>query len=544
MGYGYGNIVQEIVTQQVGPTPNLLQQTGAFISEGATQLKPGSYSLLTQLSDLTPLLTSVHYGLAITSAVYSSVTLAVTVQTTVPHGFDIGTTPYLTLAGFTPSGYNGAWLCTITTANQFTFLPGSSLAATSVVGTYSQNLILSATWASNLVTVTTSSPHGLTAADTPILTIASMLPAGYNGTFTCTVTGTTTFTYPLTTNPGSATQFGVWIEEDVAELYAMATTFFAQGATQSVYVLEVGPLGSTDAIAYLTSWLITNPGFFYGFLVPRDWANQITFYGSGGLLASYQSPSSKLYFWVTMTTGNYTNFTNLQKDVVGLIEAPGVAGTNEFSLAACFYVALNYKPNVTNQVTPYSFSFVYGVTPYPTMGNGALFATLKAAAVNIIATGAEGGISNTIIMWGTMMDGNPLNYWYAIDWMALACDLALANAVINSSNNPTNPLYYNQQGINTLQGALVDVVSSGNSFGLVLFPPTQTSLYGTPFSIALEQDTYSGYSIINAVPFIPYNKLNPSAYKAGSYGGFSITFTPLRGFENITLNITATQFIA
>ena len=403
MGYGYGNIVTEIVSQQVGPTPSTLQATGAFISEGATQLAPGTYGLLTQLSDLTPLLTSVHYGLAITSAVYSSTTLAVTVQTVVPHGFEIGTTPYLTLAGFTPSGYNGAWLCTVTTANQFTFLPGSALSATSVIGTYSQNLILSATWSGSVVTVTTSAPHGLTAADTPILTIASMLPAGYNGTFTCTVTGTTTFTYPLASNPGSATQFGVWIEEDVAELYAMATTFFAQGATQSVYVLELGALGSADAIAYLTAWLIAHPGFFYGFLVPRDWANQITYYGSGGLLASYQSPSSKLYFWTTMTAGNYTNFTNLQKNVVGLIEAPSVAGTNEFSLAACFYVALNYKPNSTNQVTPFSFSFVYGVTPYPTFGNSALFATLKAASVNIIATGAEGGISNTIIMWGTMM---------------------------------------------------------------------------------------------------------------------------------------------
>ena len=95
-----------------------------------------------------------------------------------------------------------------------------------------------------------------------------------------------------------------------------------------------------------------------------------------------------------------------------------------------------------------------------------------------------------------------------------------------------------------LKSQLVNVVNRGNAFGLILFPPVQTSLVGTGLSIALDQETYSGYSMINAVPFIPYNRLNPSAYKTGSYGGFSITFIPLRGFENITINLVATQFVA
>lgn len=544
MGFGYGNIVTEIVSQMVAPTPSTLQATGALISEGATQIGQGNYAFLTQLSDLTAILTNVSYKKAISSATYSSVTGLVTVTTTAAHGFDVGTTQELTLAGFTPSGYNGNWSCSITGATTFTFNPGGSLAVTTVIGTYSQNVIASVAWSSSVVTVTTTAPHGLTVDSNPInLTIVDMLPAAYNGTFACTVTGTTTFTYPLASNPGSATQYGVWTEEEVSELYAMATTFFDQGATQGVYVLELGALGSIDAIAYLTTWLTTNPGFFYGFLVPRDWANQPTFYGTGGLLASYQSNSAKLYFWVTMTTTNYTNFTALQKDVIGLIEAPAVAGTNEFSLAAAFYVALNYKPASTNQVTPFAFSFLYGVTPYPTVGNSSLFVSLKNAGVNIVGTGAEGGISNTILLWGTTMDGNQLNYWYATDWVGINADLALSNAVINGSNNPINPLYYNQQGINVLQGVLASVINSGVAFGLVLFPPVQTALSGNALDIALDNQTYVGSTIINAIPFIPYNTLNPSAYKQGLYGGFSITFTPLQGFENITLNITVTNFV-
>lgn len=455
-------IVTVNVSQTVAPTPSTLQKTGAFISQGATNTASGTYTLLTQLQDLTSILTG-------------------------------------------------------------------SLAITSMV------------WGSSVVTVTTTAPHGFALADTLPLTIAGVIPAGYNGTFTCTITGTSTFTYPLVSNPGTATVQGKYTPEDVNELLAMATTFFAQGSQQGVYVLELGAGNATDGATALTAWITANPGIFYSYLVPRTWDAAASFLT---MLQSYESTTAKTYFFITSTTGTYTSYTALMKCAFVMVEAPGVAGTLEFSNAAAFWVTLNYTPSNTNKVTPTAFSYVYSVTPYPVKGNGALFSALKTAGVNIIGTGAEGGISNTILLWGTTMDVNDFTYWYSVDWVQINIDLSIANAIINGSNNPINPMYYNQDGINRQQAVVVKVMNSGVAFGLVLFPPKSTTMLGDVLTQSLIDNTYNGYTVVNAVPFIPYSQSNPGDYKIGKYSGLSVVYTPNRGFINIQLNVNVSQFVA
>jgi hypothetical protein len=206
------------------------------------------------------------------------------------------------------------------------------------------------------------------------------------------------------------------------------------------------------------------------------------------------------------------------KCAVTLIEAPAAPGT-EFSMAALFWVTLNYNPSPINLVTPTAFSFVVGVTPYPTAGNAALRATLKAAFVNLIVQAAEGGISNTAIFWGTTQDGHDFTYWYSVDWVQINIDLNLSNEIINGSNNPQNPLYYDQNGINRLQAKAQATMNSGVAFGLVLPPVTVT-----------------------AVPFATYVRDNPGDYPAGVYNGLAVTYTPQRGFTNITFNVDVTGF--
>ena len=57
-----------------------------------------------------------------------------------------------------------------------------------------------------------------------------------------------------------------------AELTNMATTFFAQGSLQGVYVLELGAQATPqDGIAALQTWITANPKVFYAYLVPADW---------------------------------------------------------------------------------------------------------------------------------------------------------------------------------------------------------------------------------------------------------------------------------
>jgi hypothetical protein len=542
-------IVTVNVSTQVAPTPPSLQSTGALISQGGTTTAPGTSTFLTQPADLT------------------------------------------------------------------TVLKGS-LALTSLV------------WAANVVTATTVVPHGFTVADTLLITISGETPAGYNGTFLATVTGASTFTYPLGVNPGAQTIAGSYTPEDVAELNQMVTTFFAQGQTQGVYVLELGPGNAVDGIAFLTAWIAANQNVYYSYLVPRTWDGVASFLT---LIGTLESSTAKTYFFVTTTLATYKSYTLVMKDVLTMIEAPaygtwpadavtvaswsaGIAtlttdstnhgvlpgqwftitgvtpigyngtwqalsgttgstlvyanpttlgagtlfgtlvaslyasagiGASEFSMASLFRDTLSQAPSSTNRVTPTNFDFLFGVTPFPTQGNGALLTTLKNAFVNVVGTGAEGGISNTLVIPGTTMDGNDFTYWYSIDWVQLNIDLNISNAIINGSNNPVNPLNYNQDGVNRLQAVANSTMSSGVQFGLVLGQPVQTTYpSGGALNNAIATGQYNNLTVVNAVPFVPYSIANPGDYKIGKYGGFTIVYVPARGFASVVFNVIVTQFVA
>src|SRR5208282_3406389 len=205
--------------------------------------------------------------------------------------------------------------------------------------------LTSLTWSGSVVTAVTAAPHNIPIGDALLLTIAGATPSGYNGTFLCTSTGTSGFTYPLVSNPGLETVPGIYTPEDVAELIAEVGTYFAQGSKQAVYVLEMGKLDVTSAVGILSAYLTANPGAFYAFLVPRPWDGNSAFLA---LIAQYEALTSKLYFFVTTTTGTYTAYTALMKSVFAMVEAPGVPST-EFTCAWPFYVLLSQAPSSTNK---------------------------------------------------------------------------------------------------------------------------------------------------------------------------------------------------
>lgn len=401
------------------------------------------------------------------------------------------------------------------------------------------NAITSMTWTGGVVTVTTTAPHGLPTSQIFPVTITGATPSAYNGNYTATVTGASTFTYPLVSDPGSETVPGTYILRDVAEVLAMGTTFFAQGSAQSVFVLELGPLDTTHAVAALATYLTNNPATLYGVLVPRAWDANADFLA---LIATYESFTSKFYFWVTTTSGTYSSYTALMKDVIALVEAPAIPAT-EFSLAASFQHALAYRPSTTNKVAPFCFSFMFGVTPYPTASNSALLTALKIAGVNYVSLASEGGLTNTMLVWGTTMDKRDFTFWYSIDYAQIQAAQMLANEVINGSNNPLNPLDYDQDGINRLAGRLGQLAANMITFRLATGAVLLTQLDGDQLTQALDNDAFTLQFVINAVPFPAYATQNPSDYRTGRYAGLSMIYIPARGFTQIVLNIVASDFI-
>lgn len=369
-----------------------------------------------------------------------------------------------------------------------------------------------ATWSANTVTLTTSAPHGIPSGDTVLGVIVGLSVTALNGTFSVTSTSTNTLTYTVTGSGSVTTTGATFTNEDVQELVAMATTFFAQGSQNAIYVLELGAGTPAQGVTALNAYLASPTIRFYAYLLPNTWAGEAT---AVTMALNNDATTAQVYFWVSATLENYSAWTG-KKSAVVMVEDVN-APVTECSAAAMLWNALNYNPSDTNKVAPMAFQYVVGVTPFS--GNQTVQQTLKTANVNYIGTGAEGGISNTLILWGVTADGRDYTYWYSVDWVQININLSLSNAIINGSNNPINPLYYNQAGINTLQKVSQGTMNSGVAFGLVLPPVT-----------------------VQAVSFSTYVTNNPSDYSIGKYAGLSVTYTPARGFTQIIFNVNVSDF--
>lgn len=435
-------IVTVLVTQAIAPAASTLQQRGAIISQGATTVPVGTAAILTQDADLTPIL-------------------------------------------------------------------AAALAVTSI------------TWSGGTATVTTAAPHNVPTGDTFYSTIAGATPTNYNGTYQMTSTGTSTLTYALVSDGGTSPATGSITYTPVTqyELIQSVTEFFAQGNAITVSVLELGPgtpaAGVSALEAYIQSpWSLNGvPQPFYLYKLPGLWTTETTAYT---LAAENASLSSMVYFYVpvALASSTYVPWLGL-KSVVTEVKSLS-APASEIPLMAIFYRVLSQNPGPVTKLQPTAFAYQFDVTPYgPT---GAQATTLKANFINYVDTGAEGGISNTILKWGRTMDGHDISYWYAVDWLQINLKLILANAIINGANQ-FDPLVYNQAGINTLQAVAQGVVNNGISFGVI-----------------------NNATTVAAISFAVYTAANPGDYATGTYNGLSCTAVPQTGFDQIVFALTISDF--
>lgn len=297
-----------------------------------------------------------------------------------------------------------------------------------------------------------------------------------------------------------------------SELTMKVNTFFAQGNIQSIYILELGTQAdSASAISALATYVASPVVRMYAYGVPTAWDGVASFVS---LTKLYASDTSMTYFFIDTEAlpvdgDQYTSPYATTKSVV-------VAATSlstESPSTEILWAFLNTAPSETNKLAPFAFRYAHNVTALAV--KNAAKQSLGAAYVNYIGTGAEGGIANTIVFGGVASDGKELMQWYAVDWIQIHAAQALANAVINGSNNAQNPLYFNQSGINTLQAVVQSTMNSATSFGVT-----------------------NGAPQVTAIPFLAYIAANPNDYAIGLYSGLAVTAVPNRGFKNIVFNLT------
>lgn len=393
----------------------------------------------------------------------------------------------------------------------------------------------------NTVTGTVSGGHNLTVGAAQWVTVAGCTPAGYNGTFLATVPDSTTFTYAMPTSLATCTVLGKVTDEDVAELNAMNTTFWANGKTTAVYVLELGDDSIANGVSALNTWIGLHPLTVYAFLVPKTWDAESTFKTMCG---NYNASDALTYFFVTTTISTYSTWGGIDKCVMAMVEAP-LTPVTEFSIAAVFHRILSNSPSSGSPVRTIALMQAFGVTPYPLFGNKTLLQSLRNANIGYFDTGSEGGLASILILkFGHMLSGESFDKWYEIDWSKINLELDLANEVINGNNNTIAPLKYNQQGIDRLQARGADTLRRGIIYGLLLsnLPVKSVQLQSTVFATNVVNGLYAGQIVINAIPFATYTHDNPSDYSQGKYGGLQAVIIPQLGFEQIIVNLNATDF--
>lgn len=394
---------------------------------------------------------------------------------------------------------------------------------------------------SNTVTGTVSGGHGLSVGDTQWVTVSGCTPSGYNGTFLATVPNSTTFVYAMPTSLAACTVLGTVTDEDVAELNAMNTTFWANGKTTPVYVLELGDGTIAEGVTALNTWIGEHPETIYAYLVPKTWDDESTFKTMCG---NYNATDAMTYFFVTTTTSTYEAWGGVHKCVMAIVEAPTVPVT-EFSMAAVFHRILSRTPNSGTPTTAIALARAYGVTNYPLFGNNALLQLLRNANIGYFDTGAEGGLASQIILkFGHMLSGESFDKWFAIDWAKINLDLDLANEVINGANNDLAPLKYNQAGIDRLQSRAADTLRRGILYGLLLsnLEVKIVQIDSVTFAQNVVSGKYPGQNVINAIPFATYTADNPSDYAAGKYAGLQAAIIWQNSFEQIIVNLNASDF--
>lgn len=376
------------------------------------------------------------------------------------------------------------------------------------------------------------------------------------------------------------------------ELLHMATTFFAQGNSVGLYLLELG-VGTVvdDEITALQTWITNNPSVFYAYLVPATWDYSTDAVGS-----------------VIITNGG-TGYTAVPT-VTFSAPTSGTTATGTAIIQNGIVVAVTITDPGNGYTAAPTVTF-----SAPTSGTTATGTANLASALDILASNYASPTGKTYFCV-TTSSANVANYSmqksvFAVVPAPTAPSTEFTAAaffyqiLVNNPNaaNKLAPLSYrylygvtpwvpsgNQTTINAILTAYGNIVETGAEGGIsqaCIFKGT--TMDGAQFSwwygidwvqiqekITLAAAVINGSNsnppllydqhgvntlqadaqnrandgvtfgcalsaVVTATPFYEYTTENPGDYTAGIYNGLSCTVVGQNGFLTLTFNLDAVQ---
>ncbi|WP_430229707.1 hypothetical protein [Paraburkholderia tropica] len=453
--------------------------------------------------------------------------------------------------------------------------------------------ITSLAWSSSTVTATVATGV-LPAVGTQFTTtISGALPSGYNGTYIATVATSTTFTYAVSSNPGTETVAGYFTLSGASPITYPATSFFAQGTAVGVYVLELGDVVGVDAqIAALNTWIQNNPGVFYAYLVPAAWDYSVDEVGSAVInnggngytvapTVTFSAPTSGTTATGTaiVSNGAVVSIT-ITNPGSGYTAAPtitfsGGGGGVGAAATANLASALNILAGQYSSPTGKTYFFV--TTSVANLPNYALQKSVYATVPAPTATSQEFDSGAMFYQWlvNNPSQTNPLGpmayrFLTGVTPWPQSGQQANVNSVLS---NYGNLIYQGTEGgISTAgiwKGTTMDGTQASWWYGIDWFqiqvkqalaaavingsnqnPPLIYDQNGINSLLAVAQGVANSavkfqcaLSItITATPFATYVADNPDDYAAGIYNGFSAVAVGQNGFLTVGFALDATQF--
>jgi Tfp pilus tip-associated adhesin PilY1 len=270
-----------------------------------------------------------------TISVPAVVNSTVATATVTAHGY--ASADQVTIAGATPSQFNGTYGITVTGANTFTY------SITPAAGDASGTM----TAAANTTTATaiTSAAHGLAVSDT--VYISGATPSGYNGTFTvATVPNSTTFTYTVGSKLADNTGTPVYMARGGSTTVTATTAaahLFADGDSVSISGSDIGGYNGAFTISCAPAPACTGATTFTfttSTVLPAN--NSITVTASIGFLAFVivTAPSHGFIAGDTVViddgtqplhNGSFTVFAAIT-DQLAYFHNPGVAPAGSYTI--------------------------------------------------------------------------------------------------------------------------------------------------------------------------------------------------------------------
>lgn len=496
--------------------PNTLQKTVAYVSFGATTLTTGTRKLVTQLTDISGSLTSGSWLLAAFTTFFAQGTASAYVIElgNASSGAQasgtavLGTQPQYTVSAIAVNAGGTGW----TVGETFSFFGG-----TGTVATVTGGVVATVTLSSSTPELTNPAGTGVAATATSgsgtglTLNVTATTGSTSNGevaSVTVTSGGSGYSSAPsVTFSGGGGTGAAAVAIISGGAVTAVTVTEFGSGYTSVPTVTIAAPPASP--ITQITDYLQSYPLQNYLYVIDPSNSQNPAFWT---LAAQYDNYTSYTYFLFTVSVSQAATYGSHKGSI---LFTPAITlPSTEFTASVIAFAFASITFSAVAKIRPFNYRFVTGVTVYAQPGTAALGLAL-ATNTNLVIPATAGGLTQLMLLGGQTSDGNAINLWYGPDYASLTVTQTLANAIIEGSNDSTNPLAYSQAGINTLVARTIQTLNAAVIVDAILGPVT-----------------------VSAIDFADYVLANPSDYQNGVYNGITFTIVPARGFNAITYGMT------